>query len=88
MRLRLAETIMVLLAQAAAADDKGSSVLTLTNRWQYLTALCVNKKYTAQCVDRERIATELSVLGYCYEEATLRKFRLWSPCLNKVYPTK
>jgi len=66
MRLSLAATIMVLLAQSAAADDNSSSVLTLTNRWQYLTALCVNKEYTAQCVDRERIATELSALGYCY----------------------
>jgi hypothetical protein len=88
MRLSISATIMLLLAQTALAEDNPSSVLTLTNRWQYLTALCVSKKYTAQCVDRERIATELTALGYCYEEAPLRIFRLWSPCLNKVYPTK
>ena len=88
MRPSLAATIMLLLAQTALAEDNRSSVLTLTNRWQYLTALCVNKEYTSQCVDRERIATELSALGYCYEEAPLRVFRLWSPCLNKVYPAK
>ena len=57
MRLSLAATIMVLLAQSAAADDNRSSVLTLTNRWQYLTALCVSKEHVAACVDRERIAT-------------------------------
>ena len=88
MRLSISATIMLLLAQTALAEDNPSSVLTLTNRWQYLTALCVSKKYTAQCVDRERIATELTALGYCYEEAPLRIFRLWSPMPEQSLPNQ
>jgi len=88
MRLSLAATIMVFLAQSALAEDSRSSVLTLTNRWQYLTALCVSEEHAAACIDKQRIATELMALGYCYEEAPLRIYRLWAPCLNKVYPAK